>query len=103
MQCNKELSLFHFQTASICWCVLGGDNFLCVAARDNGSSSESKSESGTSASSSARPRNPRGDSQADPGMAYVSPVPGRRPEKQVMMKPASHSVSPACSQHQTIS
>ncbi len=76
--------------------MLCADNFLYVAVRDIGSSSESKSESGTSASSSARPTNPRGTPRADPGMAYVGPVPGRRPEKQVMMKPASHSVSLQC-------
>ncbi|KAL0030014.1 hypothetical protein WJX79_001051 [Trebouxia sp. C0005] len=65
--------------------------------RDNGSSSESKSESENSAASSARPTNPRGNPQANLGMAYVGPAPGRRPEKQVMMKPASHSAYQASS------
>lgn len=67
----------------------------CVdAVRDNGSSSESKSESGTSNSSSARPflGHPHPYSHPRPvaPAAYLGPA--RRPDKQVMMKPASHSV-----------
>ncbi|KAL0027303.1 hypothetical protein WJX77_011498 [Trebouxia sp. C0004] len=65
--------------------------------RDSGSSNESKSDSGTSASSSARLTNLRGTPKADPGLAYVGPVPGRRPEMQVKMKPASHSAYQASS------